>query len=417
MAKIKIIGPAILQGTISINGAKNAALPCMAASLLTDSPVILHNIPEVKDVETLSTLLRCNGADISFKEKETCQLHFKEIRSPEAPYELVKTMRASILILGPLLARNGYAKVSLPGGCAIGARPVEQHLKGLEKLGAEIILEHGYIIARAKHLMGSEFTFDKVTVTGTENIMMTACLARGETILNNCAREPEIENLAHLLIKMGAIIEGIGTDCLFIKGNTSLHGATHTIIPDRIETGTYAIAGIVSKGNITITNCNPEHLHILLQKLKQAGANISITQDTLLVSYQDELLPVDIETNPYPNFPTDLQAQFMALMTQANGTSLIKENIFENRFMHIGELRRMGADIQVNGSIAMVKGKTPLSDAHVMATDLRASACLVIAALVAKGETIIDRVYHLERGYTNLVSKLAALGASIEKIT
>lgn len=416
MAKIRIMGPCKLSGTVEINGAKNAALPCMTAALLTGSTVELNNIPNVKDVDTLMNLLCFIGAEVSRTDMNQLKIRCNEIKSALAPYDMVKTMRASILVLGPLVARNGYAKVSLPGGCAIGARPVEQHLKGLAKLGASITIEHGYIIAKAKQLIGTKFTFDKVTVTGTENIMMAATLAHGDTILYNCAREPEIENLGQLLIKMGAKIEGLGTDTISIEGVPSLHSATHEIIPDRIEAGTYAIAAIISKSNIIIKKCNPAHIIIPLKKLQEVGANINISDSEIIIQSIGEIQPIDIETNPYPNFPTDLQAQYISLMTQANGTSIIKENIFENRFMHIGELLRMGADINTSGPIAKVRGKTNLSGAYVMATDLRASACLILAALAAHGETIIDRIYHLERGYANLIEKMATLGASIEKI-
>lgn len=413
MKKIRIIGPSKLEGEIKISGAKNAALPCMAASLLTDSLIELENIPKVKDVETMIELLKYIGVEVNQNNEGILQLICKEIKNPVAPYDLVKTMRASILVLGPLLARNGYAKVSLPGGCAIGARPVDLHLKGLEKLGADLKIEHGYIIAKANKLIGTEFTFDKITVTGTENILMAASLAEGETILYNCAKEPEIENLANLLTNLGVEIEGIGTDCLRIKGKQKLNSAKVKIIPDRIEAGTYAIAAAISNGNVIIKNCNPEHLTIPLIKLQEVGINIIHNKNEIIVKGTNKLKSIDIETNPYPNFPTDLQAQYMALMTQADSVCFIKENIFENRFMHVGELIRMGADIHINGSIAKVKGSTPLTGAYVMATDLRASACLVIAALAAKGETIIDRIYHLERGYTDLVNKLANLGVKI----
>ncbi len=413
MKKIRIKGPSRLEGEVNISGAKNAALPCMAASILTDSLIELNNVPEVKDVETMIELLKYIGVEIINPEPGKLQLICKEIKRAEAPYDLVKTMRASILVLGPLIARNGYAKVSLPGGCAIGARPVDLHLKGLEKLGAELVIEHGYIIAKAKKLIGTEYTFDKVTVTGTENILMAASLAEGETILYNCAKEPEVENLANLLINLGAEIDGVGTDTLRIKGNPNLHSAAHNIIPDRIEAGTYAIAAAISRGNVIIKNCNPSHLTIPLKKLEEVGINIKTSENEIIVSSNNNLKSIDIETNPYPNFPTDLQAQYMALMTQADSVCFIKENIFENRFMHVGELIRMGADIHISGSIAKVKGSTSLTGAYVMATDLRASACLVIAALAAKGETIIDRIYHLERGYTNLVSKLSNLGVKI----
>jgi UDP-N-acetylglucosamine 1-carboxyvinyltransferase len=413
MAKICITGPARLNGTVAISGAKNAALPCLAASLLSNAPVILHNIPPVKDVETMNALLAYIGADIQNPGAGHYALHCTTINKPEAPYDMVKTMRASILVLGPLLARNGYVRVSLPGGCAIGARPVDLHLKGLEKLGAQIQIEHGYIIARTDRLKGAEYSFDKVTVTGTENIMMAACLADNETVLYNCAREPEIENLAELLVSMGAQIDGIGTDCLRITGVSSLHQASHHIIPDRIETGTYAIAAAACGENVIITNCCPQHVLSPLKKLEEVGANIKIQEHSIHIIVEKELQSIDIETNPYPGFPTDLQAQYMALMTQANSTCLIKENIFENRFMHVGELQRMGADIHVNGAIAKIKGKTLLTGALVMATDLRASACLVIAGLAAQGETIIDRMYHLERGYSNLIEKLQNLGAKI----
>lgn len=413
MKKIRIKGPSRLEGEVKISGAKNAALPCMAASILTDSLIELNNVPEVKDVETMIELLKYIGAEIINPEPGKLQLICKEIKRAEAPYDLVKTMRASILVLGPLIARNGYARVSLPGGCAIGARPVDLHLKGLEKLGAELVIEHGYIIAKAKKLIGTEYTFDKITVTGTENILMAASLAEGETILYNCAKEPEVENLADLLINLGAEIDGVGTDTLRIKGNPNLHSASHRIIPDRIEAGTYAIAAAISRGNVIIKNCNPSHLTIPLKKLEEVGINIKTSENEIIVSSNNNLKSIDIETNPYPNFPTDLQAQYMALMTQADSVCFIKENIFENRFMHVGELIRMGADIHISGSIAKVKGSTSLTGAYVMATDLRASACLVIAALAAKGETIIDRIYHLERGYTDLVSKLSNLGVKI----
>ena len=416
MAKIRIIGPCKLSGTVKINGAKNAALPCMTAALLTDSTIELNNIPNVKDVDTLMNLLSSIGAEVIKTDINQLKIQCKEIKAALAPYDMVKTMRASILVLGPLVARNGYAKVSFPGGCAIGARPVEQHLKGLEKLGASITIEHGYIIAKANHLKGTEFTFDKVTVTGTENIMMAATMAHGNTILYNCAKEPEIENLGNLLIKMGAKIEGLGTDTISIEGVPNLYSAQHYIISDRIETGTYVIAAMISKSNITISECNPAHLIIPLKKLQEVGALIKTTDNEIIIQSIDEMHPIDIETYPYPNFPTDLQAQYMALMTQANGTSIIKENIFENRFMHVGELLRMGADIHTKGPIAKVQGKTNLTVAYVMATDLRASACLILAALAAHGETIIDRIYQLERGYASLVKKMAALGASIEKI-
>ncbi len=416
MAKIKITGPCRLEGSVTINGAKNAALPCMAASLLTESSITLNNIPNVKDVDTLASLLNFIGAEINKKDNNTINIECKKIKNALAPYEMVKTMRASILALGPLVARNGYAKVSLPGGCAIGARPVEQHLKGLEKLGADITIEHGYIIAHANTLQGTEFTFDKITVTGTENIMMAATLAKGHTIIYNCAREPEIENLGQLLIKMGAKINGLGTDTIHIEGVNNLYSAQHSIIPDRIETGTYAIAALICNSKIKIKNCNPSHLIIPLKKLQEIGANIEFTNNEILIQSPEKLSSANIETNPYPNFPTDLQAQYMSLMTQAYGTSIIKENIFENRFMHVGELLRMGANINISGSIATVYGKTNLLGANVMATDLRASACLILAALAAKGETIIDRIYHLERGYVNLVEKLSSLGAVIQKI-
>jgi len=413
MKKIRIKGPSRLEGEVKISGAKNAALPCMAASILTNSLIELNNIPQVRDVDTMSELLKYIGVEVINAGPDKLQLICKEIKRAEAPYDLVKTMRAAILVLGPLIARNGYAKVSLPGGCAIGARPVDLHLKGLEKLGAELIIEHGYIIAKAKKLTGAEYTFDKVTVTGTENILMAAALAEGETILYNCAKEPEVENLANLLIKLGAEIDGVGTETLRIKGKPDFHSASHHIIPDRIEAGTYAIAAAISKGNIVIKNCNPSHLTIPLKKLEEVGVNIKTTENEIIIRSANHLRSIDMETNPYPKFPTDLQAQYMALMTQADSVCFIKENIFENRFMHVGELIRMGADIHISGSIAKVKGSTSLTGAYVMATDLRASASLVIAALAAKGETIIDRIYHLERGYTDLVSKLSNLGVRI----
>ena len=419
MDKLVIRGGEPLLGTVRISGAKNAALPCMAAALLTDEPVILENIPQVRDIETTRKLLAAMGAEVELgygRAQHRTSIHCKNIASPEASYELVKTMRASTLVLGPLVARCGRARVSMPGGCAIGARPIDLHLKGLERLGATITQEHGYVEAAAARLTGAEIVFDKITVTGTEDLLMAATLAEGETVMRNCAQEPEVRDLAALLNKMGAKIEGAGTPTIRVKGVRKLGGAKHRIIPDRIEAGTFIIAGAMTGGDLKVANCDPGHLDALLRKLEETGVRTKISGDTVRVMGDSPLKACDMTTEEYPGFPTDMQAQFMALATQAEGTTVVTENIFENRFMHALELVRMGANIKIEGRRAVVHGKTPLSSAAVLASDLRASASLVLAALVADGETIIDRVYHLDRGYEHLEDKLRGVGAQIRRI-
>jgi UDP-N-acetylglucosamine 1-carboxyvinyltransferase len=417
--KFVVRGGNPLLGTIRVSGAKNAALPAMAAALLTEEPVILENIPQVQDIETTRKLLAAMGAEVELgygRAHHRTTICCRDLIAAEASYELVKTMRASTLVLGPLVARTGRARVSLPGGCAIGARPIDLHIKGLEKLGATIEHEHGYVLAHAERLRGGEIFFDKITVTGTEDLLMAACLAEGETILQNCAREPEVADLAALLNKMGAKIEGAGTATIRVQGVEKLHGARHRIIPDRIEAGTFVIAAALTGGDLNVAGCEPRHFQALLQKLEEVGVKIVPAVDAVRVIGNGELKASDIVTEEYPGFPTDMQAQYMALATQANGTSLITENIFENRFMHTQELVRMGADIKVEGRRATVRGKTPLSAAAVQASDLRASASLVLAALVADGETIIDRVYHIDRGYERIEEKLRGVGAQMRRI-
>ena len=419
MDKLVIRGGEPLLGTIRISGSKNAALPCMAAALLTDEPVILENIPQVRDIETTRKLLAAMGAEVELgfgRAQHRTTICAKNLTAPEASYELVKTMRASTLVLGPLVARCGRARVSLPGGCAIGARPIDLHIKGLESLGAKIAQEHGYVEASADRLRGAEIVFDKITVTGTEDLLMAATLADGETIMQNCAREPEVADLAALLNAMGANIEGAGTSTIRVRGVAKLHGARHRIIPDRIEAGTFIIAGALTGGDLNVTACEPKHLTAILQKLKETGVKTAIKTDSVRVMGDQPLTGADLNTEEYPGFPTDMQAQYMALATQAEGTSIVTENIFENRFMHAQELVRMGANIKIEGRRAIVRGKTPLSGAAVLASDLRASASLVLAALVADGETIIDRVYHLDRGYENIEEKLKSVGAPIRRV-
>jgi UDP-N-acetylglucosamine 1-carboxyvinyltransferase len=419
MDKLIIRGGEPLLGTVRVSGAKNAALPCMAAALLTEEPVILENIPQVRDIQTTRNLLAAMGAEVELgfgRAHHRTTIHCKNLASPEASYELVKTMRASTLVLGPLVARCGHARVSLPGGCAIGSRPIDMHIKGLEKLGAKITQDHGYVEATAGRLQGAEIVFDKITVTGTEDLLMAATLAEGETIFQNCAREPEVADLAALLNKMGAKIEGAGTATIRVKGVSKLKGAKHRIIPDRIEAGTFIIAGAMTGGDLNVTGCDPGHLDALLGKLKEVGVKTKCTADSVRVMGDNPFTAADMTTEEYPGFPTDMQAQFMALATQAEGTSVVIENIFENRFMHAQELVRMGANIKIEGRHAVVVGKTPLSAAAVLASDLRASASLVLAALVADGETIIDRVYHLDRGYENIEEKLRGVGAEIKRI-
>ena len=419
MDKFIIRGGDPLLGTVRVSGAKNAALPCMAAALLTDEPVILENIPQVRDIQTTRNLLAAMGAEVELgygRAQHRTTIHCATLSAPEASYELVKTMRASTLVLGPLVARCGHARVSLPGGCAIGQRPIDLHIKGLEQLGAKIVQEHGYVEATTDRLKGAEIVFDKITVTGTEDLMMAATLADCETILQNCAREPEVADLAALLNKMGAKIEGAGTSTIRIKGVSKLKGAKHRIIPDRIEAGTFIIAGAMTGGDLNIAGCDPSHLEALLGKLHEVGVKTRSTADSVRVMGDNPFTAVDLSTEEHPGFPTDCQAQFMALATQAEGTSIVTENIFENRFMHAQELVRMGANIKIEGRRAVVRGKTPLSAAAVLASDLRASASLVLAALVADGETIIDRVYHIDRGYEHIEEKLKGVGAQIRRI-
>jgi len=419
MDKFVIRGGNPLLGTIQVSGAKNAALPAMAAALLTEEPVVLESIPQVRDIETTRKLLAAMGAEVELgygRAQHRTTICCRNLASPEASYELVKTMRASTLVLGPLVARCGSARVSLPGGCAIGARPIDLHIKGLERLGATIRQEHGYVEASATRLKGAEIVFDKITVTGTEDLLMAATLADGETVMQNCAREPEVADLADLLNKMGARIEGAGTSTIRIKGVAKLKGAKHRIIPDRIEAATFIIAGALTGGDLNVAGCEPAHLGSLLQKLEAAGVKTKPGKQSVRVMGDNPLKACDIVTEEYPGFPTDVQAQYMALATQAEGTSVITENIFENRFMHAQELLRMGANIKIEGSRAIVRGKTPLSGAAVQASDLRASASLVLAALVAEGETIIDRVYHIDRGYENIEEKLRGVGAQIRRI-
>ena len=419
MDKFVIRGGNPLLGTVRVSGAKNAALPAMAAAILTDEPVILENIPQVRDIETTRKLLAAMGAEVELgygRAQHRTTLCCRNLTSPEASYELVKTMRASTLVLGPLVARCGHARVSLPGGCAIGSRPIDLHIKGLERLGAIIAQDHGYVEASAKPLRGAEIVFDKITVTGTEDLLMAASLADGETVMQNCAREPEVADLAELLNKMGAHIEGAGTATIRVKGVSKLHGARHRIIPDRIEAATFIIAGALTGGDLNVTGCDPRHLGALLQKLEEAGVKTAHTAESVRVMGDAPLKAADIVTEEYPGFPTDVQAQYMVLATQADGTSIITENIFENRFVHAQELVRMGAKIKVEGRRAMVQGKSPLSAAAVLASDLRASASLVLAALVAEGESIIDRVYHIDRGYEHIEEKLRGVGAQIRRI-
>jgi len=415
MKSIVINGGKKLHGEVAISGAKNAALPIIAAGLLAEGEHRIANVPTLVDVTTFGRILRNMGVSFELKDHSVV-LDSSKLNNPEAPYDLVRTMRASVLVLGPLVARFGKARVSLPGGCAIGARPVNLHTMGLEKLGAKVEIEHGYMVASAKRLRGAHIYFDTVTVTGTENLMMAASLAEGETILENAAREPEVVDLAQALIGMGAKIEGAGTDVIRIQGVQSLRPLDYTVLPDRIETGTFVIAAAITGGSITITRCNPGHLDALLAKVGEAGAEITTGDGTITVHGQRKIRPVNIKTLPYPGFPTDMQAQFMSLMALADGTSVINETIFENRFTHVAELRRMGADIVVEGRSAVVKGVPKLSAAPVMATDLRASASLILAGMAAEGQTVVSRIYHLDRGYDNIEQKLSALGADIKRV-
>jgi UDP-N-acetylglucosamine 1-carboxyvinyltransferase len=420
MDKFVIRGGNPLVGSVRISGAKNSALPCMAAAILTEDEVILENIPQVRDIETERRLLVSMGAEVELgygRAQHRTTISCRNLSDPVAQYEIVKTMRASSLVLGPLVARTGMARVAMPGGCAIGGRPIDLHIKGLETLGATIHQEHGYLEARAKRLKGGNIVFDKITVTGTEDLLMAAVLAEGETLMENCAREPEVTDLAALLTAMGAKIKGAGTSTIHVHGVDKLHGARHRINPDRIEAGTFLVAGAITGGDLIVTNCNPQHISAVVQKLKECGVKIeTLGSDSLRVQSTGQLKATDISTEEYPGFPTDMQAQFMALLTQAEGSATVKENIFENRFMHVQELVRMGANIRLDGRTAIIRGRAPLSAAAVMCSDLRASASLVLAAMVAEGESILDRVYHMDRGYERIEEKLRGVGAQIRRM-
>jgi UDP-N-acetylglucosamine 1-carboxyvinyltransferase len=415
MDKIIIHGGRRLAGTVRVSGSKNAALPILISSLLTDGVNTYSNVPDLRDIDSTLLLLGKLGARVDAGGGRV-RIDASGLNSHEAPYDLVRKMRASVLVLGPLVARLKRARVSLPGGCAIGARPINLHLKALDALGADIVLEHGYVTARAERLRGAEIYFDVVTVTGTENIMMAAVLAEGTTVLRNAACEPEVTALAEVLIRMGARISGAGTPEITIQGVPGLNPASAAIIPDRIETGTFMTAAALTRGQVTITDCEPAHVGATIDKLREAGADIRISGTTLTVSGGDRITSADVKTQPYPGFPTDMQAQFMVLMSVADGVSVISETIFENRFIHVSELRRLGADIRIAGNTATVRGVPRLSGAPVMATDLRASACLVLAGLVAENTTEVQRVYHLDRGYEALERKFAGLGANIRRI-
>jgi len=415
--KLKIVGGDRLEGEVSISGAKNAALPILAATLLAESPVMLRNIPHLRDVTTTIELLSRMGVDITVDDQMGVEVDASGIDRLEAPYELVKTMRASILVLGPLLARFGQADVSLPGGCAIGARPVDIHVAGLRQMGAEIRIDNGYIRARCRRLRGARLVLDTVTVTGTENLLMAATLAHGRTTIENAAREPEVADLANFLVQMGARITGAGTDTIVVEGVDRLHGTEYRVLPDRIEAGTYLVAGAITGGRVRVKNARAEHLDAVLLKLRAAGATVSVTEDGIEVDMRGRRpKAVDIRTAPHPGFPTDMQAQFSALNSVASGVGAITETVFENRFMHALELQRMGADIRIEGNTAIIAGVPRLTGAPVMATDLRASASLVLAGLVAEGETVVDRIYHIDRGYERIEEKFAALGARIQRV-
>tara|TARA_B100001245_G_scaffold177604_1_gene135866 strand:+ start:245 stop:1501 length:1257 start_codon:yes stop_codon:yes gene_type:complete len=416
LQKLRINGGYSLNGEVNISGSKNAALPIMAACLLCSEEVALDNIPALRDINTMIRLITYMGVETSKTSDNTLKINAHRIKEKFAPYDLVKTMRASILVLGPLLARFGEAVVSLPGGCAIGARPVNLHIEGLKAMGAEIDLKNGYIHAKARQLKGCEFSFNPVSVTGTANLMMAACLAEGATILNNCAKEPEIVNLGEFLISMGANINGLGSDQILIEGVDKLEATTCRVIPDRIEAATFLIAALITKSNLKLNGALAEHLKEPMNLLKEAGASISVAEEFIEVTSLNEIIPVSFTTSPYPGIPTDIQAQLMVLNVLAQGESSIEETIFENRFMHVLELQRMGANIELQSNVAKIKGVNQLQSAQVMATDLRASAALVLAALVAHGETEIDRIYHIDRGYENIDKKLSLIGAQVERI-
>jgi len=415
MDKLVIDGGIALKGDVAISGAKNAALPILTAALLTDEPLHVDNVPHLRDVSTMLNLLMQMGVTTMLDDKGGVELRAAKITEPVAPYELVKTMRASVLVLGPLVARLGEARVSLPGGCAIGLRPVDQHLKGLQAMGATIEMSQGYMIARAERLKGARICMDIITVTGTENLMMAAALADGTIVIENAAREPEVIDLAACLISMGAKISGAGTDVITIEGVERLHGARHSVMPDRIETGTFLVAAAVTGGDVRLTGARPKTLDAVLDKLREAGVHIETGDDWIHVKANGALKAVNLRTAPYPAFPTDMQAQFMALNCVAQGTARVVETIFENRFMHVQEMQRLGADIAVEGNTAVIKGVPALNGATVMATDLRASASLVISGLVARGTTTVERIYHLDRGYERIEEKLSRLGARIRR--
>lgn len=416
MDKLVIQGGIPLSGEVRISGAKNAALPILCAALLTEEPLHIGNVPHLRDVTTMLELLNQMGAEVSVNDRKRVEIAARKLHNLEAPYELVKTMRAAILVLGPMLARCGQARVSLPGGCAIGSRPVDLHIKGLQAMGAEIEIEHGYILARAERLKGARIFMDTVTVTGTENLMMAATLAEGTTVLENAAREPEVVDLANCLIAMGAKIENAGSDVITVHGVDRLHGADYRVMPDRIEAGTFLVAVAATGGKVLLKDTRPDILDAVLEKLREAGAHIECTEDTISLEMAGPLKSVNVRTAPYPAFPTDMQAQFMALNAVANGAATVTETIFENRFMHVQELQRLGANIETEGNTAVVRGVATLSGATVMATDLRASASLVVAGLIAQGETSVERIYHIDRGYECIEEKLSQLGARIKRV-
>ncbi len=416
MDKVIITGGKRLKGEVEISGAKNSALPIIASSILSTEECILKNVPLLKDIQTIQRLLECMGARIQ-RDGYTLNVNAKDLKSCEAPYELVKTMRASVLVLGPLVARFGEARVSLPGGCAIGTRPINLHIAGLQRMGAEVEIKHGYVEVRAKRLKGAKIYFDISTVTGTENLMMAAVLAEGVTVLGNAACEPEVVDLANFLIKRGARIQGAGTDTIIIEGVSKIRGDSYEVMPDRIEAGTYLVCGAITGGDVTVSRCIPSHLDAVLMKLGAAGIKTEVSSDSVRVIADNGISAVDVRTMPYPGFPTDMQAQIMALMAVSRGLSVITETVFENRYIHVPELRRMGANIKLQGNDAIVEGVKKLSGAPVMATDLRASASLVVAGLVAEGKTEIQRIYHLDRGYERLEEKLSRLGADIVRVS